>query len=834
MSSIFSQTLAFAVSNKSSSEIRGLTAAEVVDRRARGLGNDAQISTTRSYIQIVRENVFTFVNNVLFGLGVALVLLGRVSDAAVSVLVVLFNVLVSVAQEIRAKRALDRIVLLTRPKATVIRDGQPQEIDPAEIVVGDVVRVGPGDQIVVDGPVLGAGRMEVDESLLTGEADRISKQPGDMLLSGSFCVTGGGLYEAQKVGTQSYAYRITAGARAFRRVYTPLQREINLVIRVLILVVAYFEILLSISSFFNGIPIVESVRMSVVIAGLVPNGLFLAIAVAYSLGALRIARQGALVQQANAIESLSNVDVLCLDKTGTLTANALKLVSIKPLAVSDEVLRTALSAYAASTVDANHTISALAEALPGQKAAVSAEVPFSSDRKWSALSFDDEPLRGVYVMGAPEFIKPGLRPGVELSSELAEWSARAWRVVLLAHRPEVVPLFDAEGHPQLPCELTPLGLVGFTDQLRPEAAATLESFRASGIDLKIISGDNPQTVTAVAAQAGLPPEARAVSGIDLAEMDPLLFDRAADEATVFGRITPQQKQQLVKSLKRRGHYVAMIGDGVNDVLSLKEANLGISMQSGSQATRNVADIILLNDSFASLPTAFMEGQRILNGMQDILKIFLTRVVYVALLFLSTGLLGGFPFEPKQSSLLALLTVGIPTVALAAWAQPGHPHKRELIRALLHFVIPAAFSISLIALLVYVITLVRFINGAADANPPVADILVFGRAQAMAQTALTTISVVCGLALLAFVQPPIKFFVGGDHISRDWRPTILAAILLVAYLFILNTPLRNLFDLSPLDLINHAVIAIAAFVWAWLLRFTWRARLLERFVSAEGS
>lgn len=886
-------------------EIQGLSEAEVLARRARGQGNYVPLNTTRSYVQILRENVFTFINNVLFGLGVALVLLGRVSDAAVSVLVVLFNVLVSVAQEIRAKRALDRIVLLTRPKATVVREGRERQLDPSEVVLGDVLRVQVGDQIVVDGLVV-AGRMDVDESLLTGESDLITKRAGDHVYSGSFCVTGSALYEGQKVGLQSYANQVTAGARAFRRILTPLQTEVNLVIRVLILVVVYIEILLAASSYFNETPIVESVKMSVVIAGLVPNGLFLAMAVAYSLGALRIARQGALVQQANAVESLSNVDVLCLDKTGTLTSNALRMEEMLPLCASAQELAQALADYAASTEGGNLTIAAIAGALPGQVRHVGEFVPFASDRKWSALAFDDAERHGVYVLGAPEMLAHALQAGSDLGPELGAWTARGLRVLLLAkghdaHGPALgepgeaaaagagrearlaagqtsatagtggtpaqttlaassaapgngVPfmematqgsrpgenggqalpaLRDAAGKPQLPGGLVPLGLVSFSDELRAEAQETLRSFAAAGITLKIISGDNPQAVAAVAHQAGLPEGSRLITGGELEGIPPAELAQLAEDHTIFGRITPLQKQALVKALRSRGHYVAMIGDGVNDVLSLKQANLGIAMQSGSQATRTVADLVLLNDSFASLPQAFSEGQRILNGMQDILKIFLTRVVYVALLILSTGLISGFPFEPKQSSLLALLTVGIPTVALAAWAKPGRTTRRHLVRQLIYFVLPAAISISLIALLGYVVLFLNAFGNLSDAASGMSDALLVTQAQAIAQTGLTTITVFCGLLLLSFVQPPIKFFVGGDVLSRDWRPTILGAILGGAYLLLLTVPdLQPLFNLTPLTPTELALIALAVVVWMLVLRLTWRLRMLERFISAD--
>jgi cation-transporting ATPase E len=681
--------------------------------------------------------------------------------------------------------------------------------------------------------VVGDGRVDVDESLLTGESDLVTKHPGDPVLSGSFCVNGSVLYEAQKVGLESYANQITAGARAFRRVLTPLQTEVNLVIRVLILVVAYFEIMLVAASYFNDTPIVESVKMSVVIAGLVPNGLFLATAVAYSLGAVRIARRGALVQQANAVESLSNVDVLCLDKTGTLTSNALRMEETLPLCVPVDELAHALGDYAANTQIGNLTIAAIAQACPGQKRNVKEEVPFSSEQKWSALAFDDPARRGVYVLGAPEMLRLALKAGSELSPVMDEWTALGLRVLLLACRCDLPPLQDAHERPQLPPDLEPLGLISFSDQLRPEARDTLKSFAKAGIALKIISGDNPQTVMAVAQQAGLPAGARMIAGTELAHKQPAEFAQAAEDTTIFGRITPQQKQDLVKALKSRGHYVAMIGDGVNDVLSLKQANLGIAMQSGSQATRSVADIVLLNDSFASLPQAFREGQRILNGMQDILKIFLTRVVYVALLILSTGLLGGFPFEPKQSSLLALLTVGIPTVALATWAKPGRPPRRDLVRSLMYFVLPAAISISLIALLGYMVLFVNAFGDLSDAASGSADALIVTQAQAIAQTGLTTITVMCGLLLLAFVQPPVKFFVGGDALSRDWRPTILALVEGAAYLLLLTVPdLQPLFALTPLTPVELGLIGIAVIVWMLLLRFTYRMRLLERFISAD--
>ncbi len=329
-------------------QLQGLSESEVIARRTQGLGNTAPLKTSRSYIQIVRENVFMFVNTIMFILIVALLLLGQYSDAIVSMGVVSFNVLISLIQEIRAKRVLDRIALLTRPKATVMREGQERIVDPGEIVIDDILVVRPGDQIVVDGPMVSDGHLEVDESLLSGESDLIPKRLGDHLYSGSFCVSGSACYRAEQVGQESVANQITRGARAFRRIYTPLQRGINLIIQVTLLVAIFCEILLVMGSALNHTPLVAGVRMTVVIVGIIPKGLLLATSVAYALGALRILGKGALVQQANAVESLSNVDVLCLDKTGTLTANTLVLDAMHPVGIDVSEMQGLLADYVAN------------------------------------------------------------------------------------------------------------------------------------------------------------------------------------------------------------------------------------------------------------------------------------------------------------------------------------------------------------------------------------------------------------------------------------------------------------------------------------------------------
>jgi cation-transporting ATPase E len=794
-------------------DIQGLSESEAAARRARGLGNDVQLETSRSYVEILRQNALTFINVVLFSIGLILISMGRLGDAVVTAGLVLMNVVVGVVQEGRAKRTLDQIALLTRPQATVVRAGQARVLDPSEIVQGDVLQIGPGDQVVVDGRIVGDGRIEVDESLLTGESDLIPKRAGDEVYSGSFCVTGSAYYEAQKVGLESLANQLTAGARAFRQVKTPLQQNIDLVIRVLVFLAVQLGVLLAIAAILKDLAVVESVQVTAVIASLVPQGLFAMITLAYAMAAVRIAGKGALIQRANAVESLSNVSILCLDKTGTLTTNRIQLQELRPLGLAEAELRQLLGDYVSSASGANRTAEAIAEVYGGQARTVRAEVPFSSARKWSALAFDD----GVYVLGAPEMLQPGLSPGdaQEVREGARAWAAQGLRVLLFARAADLRQGND--GKPQLPPDLTPLGLLSFSDELRPEAQATLSGFDAAGIQLKIISGDSPHTVAALAQQAGLGTDVGVVSGLDLAEMDEEQLAQTAAEATIFGRITPQQKEHLVRLLREQGGYVAMIGDGVNDVLSLKQAHLGIAMQSGSQAARSVADIVLLDDSFAVLPAAFREGQRIVNGMQDIVRLFLTRTLYVTMLILGAAIVGvAFPVTPKHNSIMALLTVGLPTLALAAWARPDKPPP-NLLRAVSHFVFPASFAVFVLALGVYL----AYVQATDDV--------------VLARTALTTTTVLCGLALIPFVEPPTPAWVGGDELSGDWRPLLLAGVMLLFYVVVMCVPtLRESFELAWLTGLDWLLIVGLVVLWGVALRFAWRRRFFERWLGVNRS
>ena len=779
-----------------------------------GLGNDVQFQTSRTYGQILRQNAFTPINVLLFGISIALVILGLRGDALMTASVVLANVLTGVVQESRAKRQLDRIALLARPTATVIRDGREQEIDPAAIVVGDALAVRPGDQILVDGVIVAGSRVDIDESLLTGESSPIPKQAGDEVYSGTFCVAGEAVYEAERVGTQSVAQQITAEARAFRDEKTPLQREVNLVIRAAAVVIVILGLLVldSFRDIYSGIPVVESVRAAAVIVGLVPQGLYLMVTVTYAMAAVRMAGKGALIQRTNAVESMSHVDVLCLDKTGTLTTNRLQLESVDSLDNDPELVNRLLATYAASTTAPNRTIEAVAAGLPGEAVPPVDDVLFSSAWKWSALTFDRPDITGTYVLGAPEVLQPSLAEDVAdgIAERCSRLTSRGQRALLFAYRPTCEPLHDDDGAPRLPVDLLPLAVISLSDELRPEAKETIAAFTEMGIALKIISGDNPDTVQALAIQAGLPTGGRTVSGRDLEELSDAELAAIAEEGTIFGRVTPRQKERIVRALRERDRYAAMVGDGVNDIPALKQANLAIAMRSGSQATRNVADLVLLDDSFGALPKALDEGRRILKGMQDIIRLFLVRTVSLMLLVVATSLLNApFPVTPKHNAILALLTVGIPVVGLAAWARPGIPPRR-LLRSAVHFVAPAILTITVLALTVYLF----FLDMTGDVTT--------------ARTTLTTVMVLCGLVLIPYLQPPNVAWTGGNGLVGSWNSTILAGAMLALFVIILAVPpLRAFYEMVVLSWPTYVLLAFMVVGWATTLRFIWRLRIQDR-------
>lgn len=825
-----------------SSAIQGLSDQEAEIRRKEGRGNDIPLQTSRTYPDIFKDNLFTFINGVYFFLSLVLIAVGRASDVLVLAFVIFLNVIVNVVQEIRAKRKLDTIALVTRPKATVLRGEQIRDIDPSEIVLGDVLKVSPGDQIVVDGAIVGDGDIKVDESLLTGESDLIPKHAGDPVYSGSFCVSGTAYYLAEKVGAESLANKMTAEARKFRKVLTPLQHRINLMIRLLLGVAIVLGLITGLRMMLGIISFTLGVQNIAVIVGLVPSGLYLMITLAYTFGAVRIVKQSALVQQANAVESISNVDIMCLDKTGTLTTNRIRLQTVYPIGMDRTEVESALGRYAASASTSNKTNDAIVTALPAEKGSLKLEVPFGSAHKWSAIAFADQP--GVYVLGAPEMLSAATALPNDLKTYIQDGVAQGLRVLLFAYSPTLTAMRDETGNPLLPPDLNPIAILLFGDELRPDAYQTFADFRKAGIQVKVISGDNPTTVAALAKQAGLSEDILAVSGQELAEMDDAVFTQTAVDGTVFGRITPEQKAKLVESLQSRDHYVAMMGDGVNDVLSLKQANVGVAMESGSQATRGVADIVLLNDTFSALPKIFMEGQRIRNGVGDISKLFMVRIFSFILAIVAVGMITlTFPFGIKTSTIVTFLTVGIPPFFVTLWAQPDKPKHTEG-NSFLHFVLPAMLTLSLASILIYLYFMAQniepilaWIRGDLSFDEVGRQITIgdITRARLLAEKSMITMQIFGGLLLLPFLKPPTRLWTGGESLSGDWRFTVMAVLILILYGLITAVPfLANFFELYPLEPVHYWAIALTALIWAIFLRFMWRWKLLDRFLGIKIS
>jgi cation-transporting ATPase E len=753
------------------------------------------------------------VNILLFAISIGLVILELYRDAVLTAGVVLINVVIGIVQEFRAKRQLERIALLNRATALVVRAGERREIDPSEVVVGDVLIVSAGDQLPVDALLRSEATLSVDESNLTGESDPVTKRRGDVLLSGSACVSGSGTCETLRVGEKSASQRITSQARAYRNVKTPLQREVDVIIRTMTVVVALlaFQVLQAFGGFYGELPIIETVQASAVLVALVPQGLVLMITLAYSLAVLRVAPQGALIQRINAIESLSHIDLLCVDKTGTLTTQQLALEDARPYGVERETLDGLLGDFAASVTAANKTSEAVAASCPGNARGLADEVTFSSSWKWSGLTFDDDDALPL-VLGAPEVLTPALEDAPDgLGEQLDEWTAAGFRVLLFARSRVRAPLRDGGDEPLLPGDLEALGLVCLRDELREGVQRTIQAFSELGIGLKVISGDNPDTVLALARQAGLPSESEAVAGRDLDGLSDAELEDIAERATIFGRVTPEHKERLVTALGRRGHWVAMTGDGVNDILALKQASVGIAMRSGSPATRSAADIVLLEDSFDVLPAAFAEGQRVLRGMTDNIKLFLTRTLSIVFLIFFTLLIGQeFPLTPSQNSILATLTVGVPSIALAVWARPGHT-PRNLWKLIVQFVLPAAFMVSIISVAVY-----DFFLTLTDGNVE------------WSQAAVTTTMVSTLLLIVLFAQPPTDIWVGASSLNGDRRPAYLVGAMYLVYaVILLAPPLREFFDLRALPWSGYVMLAFIVAGWAVLVRWMWRKALGDR-------
>jgi cation-transporting P-type ATPase E len=657
----------------------GLSAADVAARVARGQVNQADERTSRTLPEIIRANVFTRFNAILGSMLVLILVVGPIQDSLFGIVLVA-NALIGIVQEYRAKRTLDRLAVLNAPKATVVRDGESVELAVEEIVLDDLALLRAGDQVPADGIVTAAEGLEVDESLLTGEADPIAKSAADEVLSGSIVVAGAGRFQATGVGADAYARKLANEARRFTLVRSELMDGINTILRYVTWALLPTAALLALSQFRAHDGWREA--MSGVVAGvvaMVPEGLVLLTSLAFAVAAVTLARRQVLVQELPAVEGLARVDVVCLDKTGTLTEGTIEFGDLELLQDGPPV-PDALGALAADP-NRNATATALAAAFREPVGWERTDtVPFSSARKWSAATFAD---RGTWVLGAPEMVwatAPADDPVRRRADELA---AAGQRVLLLAHSD------GAARDEQLPDGLVAVALVMFEEKIRPDARDTLSYFRQQGVALKVISGDNPRTVAAVARSVGFQGADHAVDARELPE-DPDSLAEVMERSSVFGRVSPQQKRAIVGALQRRNHVVAMTGDGVNDALALKDADIGIALGNGAPATRAVAQIVLLDGRFATMPGVVAEGRRVIANIERVANLFVTKTVYAMLLALAVGVVRWeYPFLPRHLTIVSTLTIGIPAFFLAL-APNTRRYVPGFVPRVLRFAIPCGF------------------------------------------------------------------------------------------------------------------------------------------------
>jgi cation-transporting ATPase E len=637
----------------------GLTSAQVAAQVAAGLTNAVVIRTSRTVAEIARANVLTFFNGLLGGLLVAILATGRWQNGLFGV-VILANSGIGIVQELRAKRTLDRLAVLNVPTARAVRDGTGSVVSLGEVVLNDLLALTAGDQVAADGIVRRAEGLEVDESLLTGESEPVTKLPGDQVRAGSVVTAGAGRFQATAVGADAYATRLAADARRFTLVHSELAAGTNKILRWISLALLVVGPLLLWSQFRSedNPGWRDAVTGTVAgMVGMVPEGLLLLTSLAFVVATLTLARQNTLVQELPAVEALARVDVVCVDKTGTLTYGDVAFRELVALdAGPDEEHREALALLSAMD-GGGSTAAALRTAFPSPGWEVQATTAFDSTRKWSAAQARGH---GTWVLGAPEMVLPvPAGPAQHHARATADaWAREGSRVLLLARG--TAPLCRSE----LPAGLKPSALVLLSERVREDAAATLAFFRDQGVAVKVISGDNPRTVGAVAALLGVPGADAPVDARALPEDSGELAD-VVESHSVFGRVTPQQKRALVAALQSRGHVVAMTGDGVNDVLALKDADIGIAMGNGSPATRAVAQIVLLDGRFSQLPAVVAEGRRVIANIERAASLFLVKNTYALVLaLLAASTLGAFPLAPIQLTLISVLTIGVPGFVLA--------------------------------------------------------------------------------------------------------------------------------------------------------------------------
>ncbi len=815
--------------------MNGLTSQEVAERKAQGLVNDAEVRTSRTYTDIFVKNAFTPFNIVLFILGILLLVCREPVSAVSATGIIIVNILISTIQEMRAKRRLDKITLLTRPKVTVLRDGEEKEIDQSEVVKDDIVILKAGDQAVVDGIIEECRSLEMDESLLTGESSTVRKKAGDTIYSGSNCVTGQAYYRVTEFGMDSYASKMLSSAREFTSKRTPLQIETGTVTKFLMAIAAVLFLLTIIKSIFIDSSIAQTLEVFVLCLDVVPIALFLLITLTYMIAAMRMADSGVLLQRSGSVESISHVDTVCMDKTGTITTNKLRFEEARDLVPSDEASHL-IALFASATGSRNRTVEALTEHYGTVDAELVEEIQFSSERKYSAVRVKDGDGEVVLYMGAWTSLSSHVRTDEDIPGIIETESRKGLRTILVCRGADA-PLYGADGEPVLN-DMTPVSIVSIRDEVRPDCRETIQVFLDNGMDLKVISGDDPVTVDSLFSIAGIPGERRIVSGPELDAMDPEQFKEAALGCNIFGRMKPENKERVIEALKSEGRYVAMIGDGVNDVKSLKTAQVGISLQSGAGAARGVSDMVLVDDNFSALPKALVEGRRTVSGMRDILKLYLTRNFTLAMLFIVLFIFfGNIPMLPIQNTFYAFISVSVMAFFMTIFAKPDE-NKELILPDVLRYCIPSSIMIAVFALLVYGITWYCVGNGIIDLG----DIDVghyawhgSGACEVAARTAMVLFVSIAGLFQIFIICPRWKFISVDGRTNKSLVPALITLLIigLVTAMF-LYCPVvaTDLVGLVPLPLEGYlfviAMIAVLLVLEVFVLRVNVFRHLIEKF------
>ncbi|MHA7653333.1 cation-translocating P-type ATPase [Mycobacterium sp. ML4] len=780
--------------------VRGLTDAEVAQRVADGKANDIPERATRSIARIVRDNVFTRINAILGVLFGIVLLTGSLINGLFGLLIVA-NSVIGMVQEIRAKRTLDRLAIVGQAKPLVRRQSGTVTISPGKVVLDDIIELGPGDQIVVDGEVVEEQNLEIDESLLTGEADPTAKDVADNVMSGSFVVAGSGAYRATRVGGDAYAAKLAAEASRFTLVKSELRNGINRILQFITYLLIPVGLLTIYTQLFTtNAGWRESVLAMVgALVPMVPEGLVLMTSIAFAVGVVRLGRRQCLVRELPAIEGLARVDVVCADKTGTLTETGMRVSGIEHLAATEEHVGDVLAALAAADARPNASMLAIAEAYdtdPGWT--VTATAPFKSATKWSGVSFGDH---GNWVIGAADVL---LSPDTGAAEQAERIGAQGLRVLLLGATETAVD------DPAAPGAVTPVALVVLEQKVRPDARETMEYFAAQSVTVKVISGDNAVSVGAVAEKLGL--HGPAMDARRLPTDKAALAD-ALDSHNTFGRVRPDQKRAIVHALQSHGHTVAMTGDGVNDVLALKDADIGVAMGAGSPASRAVAQIVLLDNRFATLPYVVGEGRRVIGNIERVASLFLTKTVYSALLALLVGLeclLAGplgvepllFPFQPIHVTIAAWFTIGIPSfiLSLAPNNERAYP---GFVRRVLTSALPAG-------LVVGIATFATYLSAYQGRHATTVQ-------QDQASTAALITLLVTAVWVLAVAARPYQW----------WRLALVIASA-VAYVVIFSLPwTQKKFFLDPSNLWVTALALGIGALGASAIEMMWwvRARIL---------